>query len=77
MIPKNDQKTLITKPSLKCAHCHSRKFVYGDHASVEITIGLDGQVEYGETTYAGEVEYIRCANCGRELPKEIKSKLIW
>jgi len=79
--PADDHGKLIIEPedNISCPSCGSDVFVYGDRASIPITIGKDGQVEYHhlEATYDGEVEYIRCNSCGKELPKEIQEKLNW
>lgn len=77
MAIKVDGKLILeSKQPLKCS-CGSGTFVYGDHASVQIVIRADGSVEYGEATYAGEVEYVRCAVCGKELSKYVVKKIVW
>lgn len=79
--PEDDHGKLVIEleDNISCPSCGSDVFVYGDHASIPITIDENGQVEYHhlEATYAGEVEYIKCKSCGKDLPKEIQDKLIW
>ncbi len=56
--PKDDHGKIILKVGkglISCSGCGSGIFVYGDHASIQITISEDGQIEYGEATYAGIV----------------------
>lgn len=77
MIKDKEGKIILesTRP-IKCS-CGSDEFVYGDHASIQIQIREDGQVEYGEESFAGEVEYVRCNACGKALPEYVRKKIKW
>jgi len=59
--------------NIKCPYCGNRVFVYRTGASVKFTFNK-GVVDYIDTIEDGEIEYVLCDACGKEIPSSVWEK---